>query len=254
MTKRHQLNVRLIQAFALIALLGVWLYFTGPGDSSPLILPPIPAVGEELIAFFASSQLYQAIWVTFTELFIALVIAIAGGVGLGFWAARSSTRSQVLEPLLVWGYLVPFILFYPLFLLWLGFGSESKIGYAAVSSFFPIAFNSLRAFSSVNPKYVQMGRAFGASPRQLDFSIKFRAGLPLAAAGIRLGTATCMVTVIVAEMLGSSQGLGFLVRYYSQAFDAAKTYAIILIVLLLVGLFYVAVKRLLPEDARALRP
>ena len=251
MRRVHQFKVRLLQLSAASALLGTWYYQTGPGEVSSLILPSIPNLVTELGRFLVTSELYSAIWVTFKEVFIALTLAIVTGVAVGFVGARSAFRSQVLEPILVWIYQVPKILFYPLFLLWLGFGSSSKIGYAAVSTFFPIAFNSLRAFSSVDPRYVQMGRAFGASPKQLDLSIKFRAGLPLAAAGIRLGTAVCMVTVIVAEMLGSSEGLGYMVRHYAESYNAAKMYASIVIVLMMVGLFYSVVKKLLREDDRA---
>jgi ABC-type nitrate/sulfonate/bicarbonate transport system permease component len=245
------LKVRAIQLLALLVVFGAWAFYSGPGAASPLILPTISGVANQLWAFLGSSELWTAVWVTFKELFVALAIATTCGLAVGFWGARSPLRSQVLSPLLVWSYQVPMILFYPLFLLWLGFGTSSKIGYAAVSAFLPIAFNSLRAFASVDPKYVQMGRAFGASPRQLDLWIKFRAGLPLAAAGIKLGTAICMVTVIVAEMLGSSEGLGYLIKYYSESFNAAQTYAIIVIVLLVVGLFYAAVQRLLRDNLRA---
>jgi NitT/TauT family transport system permease protein len=249
--RRHKLKVRLVQGVAVALLLGAWLFFTiGPSKASPLILPPIWNVGKELAGFFVSPDLYGALFVTLGEMVAALTIAIVGGVLVGFWGARSKLRSLVLEPLLVWSYLVPLILFFPLVLLWLGFGSESKIGYSAISAFFPIAFNSLRAFSNVDDKYLRMGRAFGASRRQLDLWIKFRAGVPLAAAGIRLGIATGVVTVITAEMLASSQGLGHLIRRYSESFIAAKTYAIIIIVVLVVAAIYFVVQRLLRTDRR----
>jgi ABC-type nitrate/sulfonate/bicarbonate transport system permease component len=252
MRSSYRWKVRGVRALGAAALLGAWLYLTGPGGASPLILPKVADVATELWAFVTSAELYSAFAVTFIELLIALSIAVVAGLGVGFWAARSELRAGVAEPLLVWSYLVPLILFYPLFLLWLGFGMPSKIGYAAVSAFSPIAFNSLRGFRRVDEKYVRVGRAFGASARQLDLSIKFRAGLPIAAAGIKLGAAVAMVTVIVAEMLGSSKGLGYLIKYNSESFNTAKTYAIILIVLVIVGIFYFVTQRLLrePEGTR----
>jgi ABC-type nitrate/sulfonate/bicarbonate transport system permease component len=252
MHRRHRIKVRVVQAIAAALLLGAWLFFTiGPAKTSPLILPPIWNVAKELGVFFTSPDLYWALFVTLMEMVAALTIAIVAGVGVGFWAARSKFRSLVMEPLLIWSYLVPFILFYPLLLLWLGFGSESKIGYAALSAFFPIAFNALRAFSSVDDKYIRMGRAFGASRRQLDLRIKFRAGIALAGAGIRLGIATGVVTVITAEMLASTQGLGYLIRRYSESFVSAKTYGIIIIVILVVAVIYFVIHKLLGTDRKA---
>lgn len=251
----HKVKVRIVQFLAAALLIGLWLWYTlGPDKVSPLILPPIWNVGVELGAFFTSPDLYIALLVTLGEMAAALAIAIVGGLIIGFWGARTRLRALVLEPLMVWSYLVPFILFYPLILLWLGFGSESKIGYAAISAIFPIAFNALRAFSTVEEKYIRMGRAFGASRRQLDLGIKFRAGLPMAAAGVRLGIATGVVTVITAEILASSQGLGYLIRRYSESFVAAKTYAIIIIVILVVALIYFVIQRLLRTDKRAESP
>lgn len=242
-------KARILQAIAVVAFFGSWTYLEGPGDISPLILPPLGNVVREFWGFLTSRELYGHAGVTFVEMLAAFTISTTTGLAVGFWGARSQLRARVLEPLLVWGYLVPAIMFYPLFLLWFGFGMTSKIGYAAVSAFFPIAFNSLRGFARVDERYIKVGRAFGASPRQLDALVKFRAGLPMAAAGVKIGAALTMITVIVAEMLGSARGLGYLIQYYSQSFVAARTYAVIAVVLLIVGLFYVVLRRLLREEA-----
>jgi NitT/TauT family transport system permease protein len=125
---------------------------------------------------------------------------------------------------------------------------SSKIAYAASSAFFPIAFNCLRAFRGVDPKYVAVGRAYGASPRQMDWQIKFRASVPMAAAGLRIGCALTMVTVLVAEMLSATNGLGYLLKFYSQSFNTARSYAIILVILLVVGAFHFLISKLLPKN------
>jgi ABC-type nitrate/sulfonate/bicarbonate transport system permease component len=242
-------KARILQVVALSLFFGAWLYLQGPGDVSKLILPVLSQVVREFFGFLTSSELYRHARITFVEMSVAFSIAAVTGLAVGFWGARSQLRARVLEPLLVWGYLVPTILFYPLFLLWFGFGMSSKIGYGAVSAFFPIAFNSLRGFARVDERYVKVGRAYGASARQLDLLIKFRAGLPMAAAGVKIGAALTMITVIVAEMLGAHQGLGYLIQFYSQSFAPARTYAVIAVVLLIVGIFYVVMNRLLREEA-----
>jgi ABC-type nitrate/sulfonate/bicarbonate transport system permease component len=248
MSRTHRLKVLGLRLAAVVAFFATWLYMLGPGEVSPLVLPQLDRVGEELWAFVSSAELYGHVWVTMVEIFAALSIAGIAGFIVGFWGARSELRAGVLEPLLVWGYLVPTILFYPLLLLWFGFGMSSKIAYATISAFFPIAFNCLRGFRRVDPRYINVGRAFGASKQQMDWSIKLRAALPMAAAGLKIGAALCMITVIVAEMLASSRGLGYLIRFYSQSFSTARTYAIIIVVLMVVGVFQFVVKQLLRED------
>lgn len=247
---KHGLKVRALQAGTVAAAVALWLYAQGPGDVSPVILPELGAVLTEFATFWTSPEIYRAMGVTMAEIFIALAIAALLGFLIGFWGARTDLRAGVLEPLLVWGYLIPHVLFYPLIILWFGIGIPSKIVYAASSAVFPIAFNCLRAFRGVDPRYIDVGRAYGASPRQMDWLIKLRASIPIAGAGLRIGAALCMVTVIVAEMLASTQGLGYLLKFYSQSFNAARSYAIIMVVLVVVGIFQFLIKRLLPSDAK----
>jgi ABC-type nitrate/sulfonate/bicarbonate transport system permease component len=251
--RRHMLKVRGLQVLALAVIVVAWLYGQGPGGVSPIILPALVAVLEAFVNFIVSPEIYEAIAITMTEIFISLLIAGLLGFLIGFWGARTELRAGVLEPLLVWGYLVPHVLFYPLIILWFGIDMPSKIVYAASSAVFPIAFNCLRAFRRVDPRYIAVGRAYGASHRQMDWLIKLRASVPVAAAGLRIGAALSMVTVIVAEMLASTGGLGYLLKFYAQSFSTARSYAIILVVLLVVGAFQFAIKKLLPANAEGMR-
>jgi ABC-type nitrate/sulfonate/bicarbonate transport system permease component len=251
--RRHQIQVRGLQLLALAVIVLAWLYGQGPGGVSPIILPELVAVLEAFADFLVSPKIYEAIAITMTELFVSLLIAGLLGFLIGFWGARSELRAAVLEPLLVWGYLVPHVLFYPLIILWFGIDMPSKIVYAASSALFPIAFNCLRAFRRVDPRYIAVGRAYGASHRQMDWLIKLRASVPVAAAGLRIGAALSMVTVIVAEMLASTGGLGYLLKFYAQSFSTARSYAIILVVLLVVGVFQFVIKKLLPANAEVMR-
>lgn len=243
----YWLKVQAARIIALGAGLGYWLYAVGPGGASPLVLPEPLDVWREFAGLVRDSAVYSAALYTFVEIAIAFSIASVVGVTVGFVGARSRLSASVLEPMLVWGYLVPHILFYPLIILWFGIGPESKIVYAASSAIFPIGYNCLKGFRTVEPKYMLVGRAFGASPRQIDMHIKLRAGLPVAAAGLRIGAALTMITIIVAEMLASTNGLGFLIRAYSQSFLTARMYAMIVVVLCVVAVYHVIVGKLLPN-------
>lgn len=240
----HTLKVRGLQVVLALAIGAVWLYMQGPGDVSPIILPPLQRVAAEIVGFLVSAELYRAILSTTLAMVVSFLLAALPGIVVGFWGARRPRRAEVLEPLLVWGYLVPTVLIYPVLLLWFGFGIWSKVAYAFLAAFFPIAFNCLRGFRRVDKAYINVGRAFGASPRQLDWSVKLRAGIALAAAGLRIGAALCMIVVIVAEMLASPSGLGYLIAYYSGSFNTAKSYAIVVVVLAIVGVFQMGLKRI----------
>jgi ABC-type nitrate/sulfonate/bicarbonate transport system permease component len=250
MTRAHWMKVQALRLLALAAVIGAWYYAIGPGGVSSLILPLPTEMVAEAVTFLTTGEFYQALGVTMGEILVSLLIAGTLGFAIGFWGARNERRAGVVEPLLVWGYLVPHILFYPLLILWFGVGVSSKIAYAASSAVFPIAFNCLRGFRRIDERFINVGRAYGASPSQMDRLIKLRAGLPMAAAGLRLGAALTMITVIVAEMLASTQGLGYLLKFYSQSFSTERAFAITLIILMVVGVFQFVVNRILPRESK----
>jgi len=147
---RHQLLVRALQIGVLGAGIVLWIWARRPGGVSPIILPKINEVWHELTLLVRSSEFYDALRVTLIEVGISLVVAATLAFLIAFWAARTDLRTRVVEPLLVWGYLVPHVLFYPVIILWMGIGMSSKIAYAVSAAIFPIAFNCLRAFRSVD--------------------------------------------------------------------------------------------------------
>lgn len=243
----YRLKVHLVQAAVLGSILGVWLYAQGPGGASPVVLPRFGDVVHEFRISLTDTEVYRAALITSTAIIVSFAIAAIGAFIVAFLAARTRIRAAVTEPILVAGYLVPSVLFYPLLILWFGTGISSKIAYGVMGGFFPIAFNALRALRGVDERYINVGRAFGASRAQLDWSIKVRAAVPMAAAGLRIGAATCVITVIVAEMLSSRDGLGYRLRAFAQSFAPAKTYATIMVILILVGMFLFLTNRLLPK-------
>lgn len=224
-----------LRGLGLGALIGVWAFGNGPGGISPLVLPTIPRVLEALGEALSQFSTYEAAAITFGEILAAFIIASVFGLAAGFWAARTPLRLQVFQSIFVWGYLAPLILFYPIFILSFGTGVGSKIGYGAVSAFFPVAYNSLRAFATVQPTMLKVARAFGASSFQTDFLIKLPSALPLISSGIRIGAGASMITVIFAEMLASTAGLGYQLAMNSQTFAAPQAFAMIILLMALVG-------------------
>lgn len=225
-----------LRIIALAVLLGLWAVGNTWGGISTLVLPTIPTVVSAFISNLGEPKTYQAALTTLSEIFAAFGIASAAGLIIGFWAARTRLRIRIFEPLFVWGYLAPLVLFYPVFILSFGIGVTSKILFGAVSAFFPIAYNSVRAFATVDPTVLRVASAYGASPFQTDFLVKLPAALPLIRSGVRIGAAMAIITVILAEMLAATSGLGYELSRASQTFATPYAYATILALLVLVAL------------------
>lgn len=222
-----------LQAAAVVALLGSWFVLTATERVSPLILPKPVDVWRELVGLVQEPALWRATRVTTIELLVSFVLAAACGLLMGFLLSRRERVARVAEPLLAWGYIFPFALLFPLFVMWFGAGPGSKIGYAFANSVFPIAYNTMRGLSGVDERYLRVGRAFQASRRQIDWHIKLGAAWPMILSGLRIGGGMVMVTVVLGEVLGADAGLGYEIQQSVNTFQITRSYALIVFLVLL---------------------
>ena len=104
------------------------------------------------------------------------------------------------------------------------FGPASKITFGVLTGFFPIALNTLNGISAVDARYLVMARAMGASRLQLYSRVLFPFAIPAIVSGLRIGTGLVVIGVVVAEMLASRNGIGFLITYHRTLFDTGDVY------------------------------
>lgn len=242
---RHRAIVWCLRGGLVAAVLGAWMYASGPGGVSNLVLPKVGRVFTDLRGLLTTRQTWDDAQVTLAEIFAAFAIAALAAFVVALWAARSPLRASVTETFLAWGFMAPLVLFYPIFILWAGIGVASKISFAVASAFFPIAYNVLRGLTSVDDRYLRVGRAFGASSIQTDVSIKMWAAMPLIAAGVRIGAAMAIITTVLAEMLASTRGLGYALTTASDTFQTSQMFAMILIIVGVVGILQLVIQLVL---------
>ena len=148
--------------------------------------------------------------------------AIVGGVPavlLPFLLRRHPLMVAILDPFMVGGYGAPKLAFAPLFILWFGIGIESKIALVASVVFFIVYFNTLAGVRALDPKLVQMAQIAGASERHVARHIVFPAAVPYIFAGFRIAVPYAIGGAIIAELISSNRGLGYLVQTGAMNFD-----------------------------------
>jgi NitT/TauT family transport system permease protein/taurine transport system permease protein len=220
----------LIRLIVIVAILIIWEGVRQLNLVGPLLL----ASPTEIAAAFAKSwpQFFAAFQITLVEIVAALAIAFALGVGAGLIAGATTFNSLVSGPLLASLFAVPLITWYPLFMVWFGIGIASKIAYGVVSGFFPIAINTMNGIRNVDHQYLVYSRAIGCTRMQTMARIVFPLALPSIIAGLRIGVALVIIGVIVAEMLGSLQGIGYLITSFRNLYEIGAVYLGILLSLL----------------------
>jgi len=234
-----------LRAAFLSLVVGGWLYATTAGGVSAISLPPPGDVLQQFWTDVRREPTWRATGTTVVEMLLGFVIGATAGLLVGFFLSRRPLRAQVSEKLLAWGYIFPLSLLYPLFLIWAGVGMSSKILFAAASAFFPIAYNTMRGLRTVERRLLDVGRAFGASPWQVDLQIKAGAARPMILSGLRLGVSMTTISVVLAEILGANAGLGFLTQQAVNQFQIVQSYSYALMLVIVTSVLLWMMERLL---------
>jgi NitT/TauT family transport system permease protein/taurine transport system permease protein len=210
----------LLRISSVVAVLVLWELVRRFNLVSPLLLAsPSDIVSA---AVHDGGKFLVAFELTLVEIAVAIAISLTFGILFGSVIGAVGFFSAVSAPILSSLFAVPLITWYPLFMVWFGIGSASKIAFGVVSGFFPIAINTMNGIRNIDRRYVVYGRAVGCSPAQIVFHILIPMAIPSIVAGLRIGTSLAIIGVVVAEMLASLGGIGYLIttaRNYYQVGD-----------------------------------
>jgi len=203
------------------------------------LLNPIIFASPSLIVMAASQDGWQfllAFRVTLMEVIIAIAIAWGLGVGFGLVVGLMPIAARAAAVVLSSLIAVPLVVLYPLFLAWLGLGPASKIVFGVVSGIFPVALNTMIGVKNLDRGYATMATAMGANRAQVVVQVLAPLAFPSILAGLRLGTALVVIGVVLAEMLASTDGIGFLISYHRALFASGQVYLGILLALVIAAL------------------
>ena len=240
-----------IQAAVVVLLFAAWAYVTHGSRVLSLFLPAPDRVWTNLGTIAASGALWAAAKITLATIAEAYAIASVAGIAVGFLIARSERLLRLFEPMLSGLFAIPITMFFPLFILFFGIGPASKVAYGAVYAFFPIALNTIAAFSNVERLYLRSLHAMGASGLQQLRHVYLPAALPVTVTGLRIGFFICIASVLGGETLASIAGIGRSIALAAELMDTARMYAwivfVVLVTVMLNLLVYAAESRLKTE-------
>ena len=233
---------RLARAALYLAILAAWEVLPRAGVIPRLFVPPLTEAVAALVA--NHREYFGSLPTTLGEILAAYLIACGGGILAGQLIAASPAARRVLLPMLRSAYAVPLVVLYPVMMVWFGLGAESKIVFAAIYAFIPTMLTAVAGVAALSPALGETARAFGATRLQQILFIALPASLPSIVAALRLGGALVIVGVIVAEMLGAAEGLGFLITRYRTLLNSPGVYAGIILVLMMTGMHELLLRRL----------
>jgi ABC-type nitrate/sulfonate/bicarbonate transport system permease component len=192
---------------------------------NPLFTSSPSQVAGAAFEMFADGSIYEHLWVSSLEFAAGYGLAVAIGVPLGVMAGWSRRVAAALEPLTSAFYATPRIALFPLLLIWFGIGLGSKIAVVFLGAVLPVLVNAAAGVASADANLVRVARAFGATEREVLMTVALPASVPTLLAGMRLGVSQALVGIVVGEMSGASQGIGFIIVQAGARFQTDRLMA-----------------------------
>ena len=240
-------RTRLIRRGAAVSLMLLVLFLVGwqwgPGwlGIPHFIVPPLSMVFDEFLRMLSVNNLMLHTGVTAAEVIVGFVLGSLLGALFGYLLGMSPTAEFALSPYILALQIAPKVAFAPLFILWMGFTIYPKILVAILIVFFPVLVNVLTAVRTVDPDLVNLARAFKASRAQIFWKVEFPSSLPPLFAGLRIGSTLAVVGVVVGELVGGNQGLGYLLTFGEGQANTPMVFVTILMLTAVGGIAYLAV-------------
>ena len=218
----------LIVLFAIWQALSMWLgtYWIG----SPW------GVVKRFTHDVLDGELLRHASLTLTEAMIGFVIGAVPAAALPFLLRRQPIITAILDPFMVGGYGAPKLALAPLFILWFGIGIESKVALVAITVFFIVYFSALAGIRALDAKLVQMAQVVGANERDVARHIVFPGAVPYIFTGLRIAMPYSIGGAVIAELISSNRGLGYLIQLSAMNFDTIGVFVALVATALIVFL------------------
>jgi len=188
----------------------LWELAVRAGLASGRLVPPPSVIFATFWELAQAGELQRHASATCSRVAAGFCIGVVAGTLAGAITGYSALLRRLLDPTLQALRAIPSIAWVPLFILWFGIFEGSKITLISVGVFFPVYLGIMGAIMSVDRKLVEVGRAFRLSDTAMVRRILLPAVLPAYVLALRSGLGLGWMFVVAAELLGASEGLGFL--------------------------------------------
>ena len=227
-----------ISLLTLGALLALWWLVARLELISPLFLPPPAQVLQQLLTLagpqgFMDATLWQHLAASLQRILIALAAATLCGVTVGLAMGLSPTLRGMLDPLIELYRPVPPLAYLPLMVIWFGIGETSKVLLIYLAIFAPVAMATLAGVQGARQVRLRAARALGANRWQVLWYVIVPGALPDMLTGLRIGLGVGWSTLVAAELIAATRGVGFMVQSAGEFLATDVVLAGILVIALI---------------------
>lgn len=249
--------VALISAVTVAAIIGAWAFAASYALVSPVFLPSprqvVVALYNLVVTGFVDATLAEHVGASLYRIFGALIASILIGIPAGIAIGTSRVGRGILDPIVEFLRPLPPLAYLPLIIIWVGIGEASKITVIALSMLPSIILSTSAGVRSVSKDHVNAARSLGATRRQVLAEVVLPSAVPSILTGVRIALGAGWTTLVAAELVAATSGIGFMIQSAAQFLVTdiviAGIVVIALIAILLEFLARLIERRLVPWAA-----
>ena len=232
------------RVLVLVLLLGVWEGVVRVGWVHPFFISQPSAIVQDIYTLFASGYIWPHLAITFYETIVGLLLGTVLGMSMGFGAALSTRFADAIQPVIVAFSSMPRVAIAPLFIIWFGFGADSKIALATSVVFFIVFFNTFSGLRAIEPVLLNNIRSMGGSELHVLRFVSAPYTLAWVFAATKTSISMALISAVVGEFVGSTSGLGWIMVQASGTLDTTRLFAIMTILAIFGSAIFSAVRML----------
>lgn len=228
------------------AVLGLWTLASAQGWASPVFLPAPAKVWAALVRAasdgYANATLWGHMGASLWRVLAALVFTMLIGVPVGMIIATSRIGRGILDPLVEFIRPLPPLAYLPLIIIWCGIGEPSKVLVIGIAMLAPIVISTVSGARAASESQIRAAQAFGATRIQLVREVMLPAALPSIFTGMRIALGAGWTTLVAAELVAATRGLGYMIQSAAQFLVTDMVIAGILVISALATLSELALR------------
>ncbi len=198
--------------------------------NNSIMLPVPPRVVSAIVNLTLSAEIPEQLGATLYRVGVAFTLAAATAIPLGMLIGLVPLARRVLDPTIEVLRPIPAIAWIPVIMILVGVGDVLAISIVFYAAFFPILLNTVLAAQGLDPRHREAARTLGASRLHQIWHVIMPGMLPTVVAGLRIGIAFGWMSVVAAELIGASSGLGYRMLWYQQNFASPNVLAYMVVI------------------------
>lgn len=207
-----------------IFFLAIWELLSRTGAIDVRFFPPPTAILSTLYDMITSGKLASHIGVSLYRIFVGFLAGVIPGVVIGLLMGLYSPIRHFIQPIVMALMPIPTLALLPIIIILFGIGDLSKVVTIAGSVFFPVVINTAAGVLNIDKIYLDVAKNYETKRIRFFFHIALPGALPVMLEGIQMGQAIALLTIVAAEMMGATSGIGYLIWTSYKAFLLKEMY------------------------------